>query len=154
MITKRASYLSVVSGKNPGKKIFGSGGIMLQLNLDRIQLVHLLTLWKLDHLYVNFLLIICCQDSNLLLLFLKKWANPGLFLFFSSLPHYTIKAFTHGDIICVCSNKEYKRDGGCGSVGRAVASITRGLWFESSHWQNLHWSIVYSQLCVYWKDEE
>ena len=26
---------------------------------------------------------------------------------------------------------------GCGSVGRAVASNTRGLRFESSHWQNL-----------------
>ena len=24
----------------------------------------------------------------------------------------------------------------CGSVGRAVASNTRGPWFESSHWQN------------------
>ena len=26
---------------------------------------------------------------------------------------------------------------GCGSVGRAVASNTRGPWFESSHWKNL-----------------
>ena len=26
---------------------------------------------------------------------------------------------------------------GCGSVGRAVASDTRGLPFESSHWQTL-----------------
>ena len=26
---------------------------------------------------------------------------------------------------------------GCGSVGRAVASNTRGLRFETSHWQNL-----------------
>ena len=26
---------------------------------------------------------------------------------------------------------------GCGSVGRAVASDTRGPRFESSHWQNL-----------------
>ena len=25
---------------------------------------------------------------------------------------------------------------GCGSVGRAVAINTRGLWFDSSHWQN------------------
>ena len=24
---------------------------------------------------------------------------------------------------------------GCGSVGRAVTSNCRGLWFESSHWQ-------------------
>ena len=27
---------------------------------------------------------------------------------------------------------------GCGSVGRAVASDTRGPKFESSHWQNLY----------------
>ena len=27
---------------------------------------------------------------------------------------------------------------GCGSVGRAVASNTRGMQFESSHWQNLY----------------
>ena len=28
------TYLSVVSGKNPGKKMFGSGGIVKQLNFD------------------------------------------------------------------------------------------------------------------------
>ena len=39
---------------------------------------------------------------------------------------------------------------GCGSVGRAVASDTRGPRFESRHWQNLYW-IVHCQL--YWKDE-
>jgi len=27
---------------------------------------------------------------------------------------------------------------GCGSVGRAVTSDTRGPWFESSHWQKLN----------------
>ena len=27
---------------------------------------------------------------------------------------------------------------GCGSVSRAVASDTRGLWFKSSHWQNVY----------------
>ena len=27
---------------------------------------------------------------------------------------------------------------GCGAVGRAVASDTRGPQFESSHWQNLY----------------
>ena len=32
---------------------------------------------------------------------------------------------------------------GCGSVGRAVASNTRGLRFESSHWQNLYCTFVY-----------
>ena len=39
---------------------------------------------------------------------------------------------------------------GCGSVGRAVASDSRGLWFESSHRQkfmlNIYWKL-------YWKDE-
>ena len=30
---------------------------------------------------------------------------------------------------------------GCGSVGRAVASNTRGPRFESSHWQSFNWTI-------------
>ena len=30
---------------------------------------------------------------------------------------------------------------GCGSVGRAVASDTRGPWFESSHWRNLYFTL-------------
>ena len=42
---------------------------------------------------------------------------------------------------------------GCGSVGRAVASDTRGPWFESSHWQKF---IYVLNICllptVYWKD--
>ena len=40
---------------------------------------------------------------------------------------------------------------GCDSVGRAVASNTRGPRFESSHRQNFYWKIVYYQL--YWKDK-
>ena len=32
---------------------------------------------------------------------------------------------------------------GCGSVGREVASNTRGPRFESSHWQNLNWTCIY-----------
>ena len=32
-----------------------------------------------------------------------------------------------------------KRDGGCGSIGRAVAFDTRGPHFESSHWQTLNY---------------
>ena len=32
---------------------------------------------------------------------------------------------------------------GCGSVGRAFASKTRGRQFKSSHWQNLWWTFVY-----------
>ena len=39
---------------------------------------------------------------------------------------------------------------GCGSVGRAVASNSRGPQFESSHWQKFILNI-YCQL--YWKDE-
>ena len=39
---------------------------------------------------------------------------------------------------------------GCGSVGRAVASNSRGLQFESSIWQKLMLNI-YCQ--VSWKDE-
>ena len=39
---------------------------------------------------------------------------------------------------------------GCGSVGRAVASNSRGLWFESSHLQKIILNI-YCQL--YWKDK-
>ena len=34
---------------------------------------------------------------------------------------------------------------GCGSVGRAVASDTRGLRFESSHWVTLYY--LYSVNC-------
>ena len=41
---------------------------------------------------------------------------------------------------------------GCGSVGRAVASDTFGMQFVSSHWQNLYWTFVYSQL--YWKTKK
>ena len=40
---------------------------------------------------------------------------------------------------------------GCGSVGRAVASNTRGPRFESSHRQKklyIYWTFVYCQLCI------
>ena len=40
---------------------------------------------------------------------------------------------------------------GCGSVGRAVTSNTRGQQFDSSHWQNIYRTFVYYKL--YWKDE-
>ena len=39
---------------------------------------------------------------------------------------------------------------GCGSVGRAVASDTRGPQFESSHWQDFIMNI-FTDNC--WKDE-
>ena len=46
------------------------------------------------------------------------------------------------------------KDSGCGSVGRAVASNTRGPLFESSHRQKF---IYLLNICflstVYWKDE-
>ena len=40
---------------------------------------------------------------------------------------------------------------GCGLVGRVVASDSRGRWFGSSNWKNLHGTFVYCQL--YWKDK-
>ena len=40
---------------------------------------------------------------------------------------------------------------GCGSVGKAVASVTRRLQFESSDQQILYWTFIYCQ--QYWKDE-
>ena len=43
---------------------------------------------------------------------------------------------------------------GCGSVGRAVASDTRGPWLESSHWQKFIYILNICLLStVYWKDE-
>ena len=47
-------------------------------------------------------------------------------------------------------NKNKDSGSGCGSVGRAGTSDTRGLWFESSHWQifiNIE-HFVYCQLCI------
>ena len=43
----------------------------------------------------------------------------------------------------------------CGSVGRAVAFITRGPQFNSSHGQILYWTFVCLQVYyqLYWKDE-
>ena len=43
---------------------------------------------------------------------------------------------------------------GCGSVGRAVASDTRGPRFDSSHWQKFIFILnICSLSTVYWKDE-
>ena len=39
--------------------------------------------------------------------------------------------------IIIFTIKKLLSGSGCGSVGRAVASNTRGPWFESSRWQNL-----------------
>ena len=47
--------------------------------------------------------------------------------------------------------KKQCQGNGCGSIGIAVASDTRGLRFESSHRQNLYWTFFYRQL--YWTDE-
>ena len=55
---------------------------------------------------------------------------------------------------CFCTifatNKIYLSGSGCGSVGRAVASDSRGLQFESTHRQKFILNI-YCQL--FWKDE-
>ena len=48
----------------------------------------------------------------------------------------------------ICKNVYYR---GCGSVGRAVASNSRGPQFKSSHRQKIILNIAYCQL--YWKDE-
>ena len=37
---------------------------------------------------------------------------------------------------------------GCGSVGRAAASDTRGPRFESSHWQTLLWKFSFTVNCI------
>ena len=42
--------------------------------------------------------------------------------------------------------KKEDGDRGCGSVGRAVASNTKGRRFKSSHWQNLYLTFAYCQL--------
>ena len=47
--------------------------------------------------------------------------------------------------------KKFVKGSGCGSVGRAVSSNTRGLQFVSSHRAKFILNIVYCQL--YWKDE-
>ena len=50
------------------------------------------------------------------------------------------------------SKKEQPMKGsGCGSVGRAVASDTRGLQLKYYHRQILYWTFVSSKL--YWKDK-
>ena len=49
---------------------------------------------------------------------------------------------------------EYIQGSGCGSVGSAVASDTRGPQFESSHWQKFIYILNYCLLStVYRKDE-
>ena len=54
---------------------------------------------------------------------------------------YIIKQVVYNNVI---------QGSGCGSVGKAVASNSRGPWFESSHWQKFIMNI-YSKLN--WKDE-
>ena len=47
-----------------------------------------------------------------------------------------------------------RKSSGCGSVGRAVTSDTRGPRFESSHWQKfIHILNICLLSTVYWKDE-
>ena len=48
--------------------------------------------------------------------------------------------------------KQWHKGSASDSVGRVVASNSRDPWFESSHRQNLYWSLVYYQL--YWKEKK
>ena len=48
------------------------------------------------------------------------------------------------------ASKNMFKGSGCGSVGRAVASDTKGPWFKSSHQQTFYRTFVYCQL--HWKD--
>ena len=58
----------------------------------------------------------------------------------------------------VRKRQRHREGSGCGSVGRAVASDTRGPRFESSHRQNIyieHISISILVFCqLHWKDEK
>ena len=59
-------------------------------------------------------------------------------------PGFRAKAcFMVAGDITTSVNKGRWLGSGCGLVGRAVASDTRGPWFESSQWQNVCWTIVY-----------
>ena len=49
-----------------------------------------------------------------------------------------------------CTKNRLRMDSGCGSVGRAVTSNSRGPQFESSHWQKI---ILNIDCQLYWKDE-
>ena len=57
------------------------------------------------------------------------------------------------NVLCQSKN-DTKLGSGCDSVGKAVASDTRGPQFESSHWQKF---IYILNICLlstmYWKDE-
>ena len=68
------------------------------------------------------------------------WTNPGHFLIYLHLFKHTLQFLQQ-------INGQWL----CGSVGRAVASDTRGPRFESSHRQNLLNICLLST--VYWKDE-
>ena len=51
--------------------------------------------------------------------------------------------FDHGMFIRLAAGGN-----GCGSVGRAVASNTRGVQFEFSHRPNLYWTYIYCQVAL------
>ena len=56
--------------------------------------------------------------------------------------------------IVIFANIKSTNSSGCGLVGRAVASNTRGSRFESSHWQKFIYILnIYLLSTVYWKDE-
>ena len=50
------------------------------------------------------------------------------------------------DSVKIVVKHDTARGRGCGSLGRAVTSNTRGLQFETGHWQNLYSAFVLFQM--------
>ena len=81
---------------------------------------------------------LCCQ--HLVRIFescLRKW----------SLDVYLTCNWTIAQQTLIKSGAKISHCSGCGSVGRAVASDTRGLQFESSQ-KCKYWTFVYCQMCI------
>ena len=97
---------------------------------------HLVRCHKQIFEYHNYAMLIKHSDWMFQVMWLLK---PIRVCYFSlaKLRHSTI----FYDIV-----KEQIKGGGCGSVGRAVASNSRGLWFESSHHKKLYWT--FSVNCI------
>ena len=58
-----------------------------------------------------------------------------------------------GNVNDILYNNASESGSGWGSVGRAVASNTRGPQFESSHWQTFKSDILLVYGHLFWKDE-
>ena len=62
---------------------------------------------------------------------------------------YRTKSFKRFVSLGNCAWQDYDLGSGCGSVGRAVASNTRGPRFESSYWQTFILDIcLFSEKCI------